>query len=571
MNPLTVLRQATSSKQPRFGGSAEDAKSIFSSTIRWITEHMDDEPSVDPDNRERDIWLRDFWPQEPYMAGVLASMTMIDKNRSWMLTGGRNQVIRYSNILQNAEGGEGWRKYASLQSLSYMTSDLGAVTEIGRDQLPNQDVGALRGLYHVDPTRFVQSQDGGLYYPPNSANKPQAWQETDFFTTTSMPSTDETMNGVGLCALSRAVELAKLMVAIYQYDHEQLGSRAPKGLLILNNISEHQWETAMRSRDRKLDGMEREYFGGVAVLASGAIDQVQAQLVALSNLPAGFDQKTFVDLLMYGYALIFGVDPAEIWVTPGGLGKGTETFIQHQKATGKGAVAFSRDFQDNLGKPNVLPPSVTFEFDNTDTTGQIMEADEAAAWVDLTTRMYETGLDIGAPLLNRDEARSLLASKGVIPTEWTMIEEEEIVTDRSLPYDWQIDDRHVEKMMRHEQHVLRLRYRDNERVMRAARQFQDDPIVQYRFPSNRVVQLWDSGKDAAPPLFVVPELPAGNFSKRYSRQTIIWESTDGEVTITDDDVETAVNQALATGQSELAEALTNEPLTDAEIEELENG
>jgi len=561
MNPLTALRQGTTSKQPRFSGSVEDEKSIFASTIRWITENIDDEPAIDKDNRSRDEWLRNFWPQEPYMAGVLASMVMIDKNRSWMLTGGRNQVSRYSSILQNAEGGEGWRKFASLQSLSYMTSDLGAVTEVGRDQLPGQSVGALRGLYHVDPTRFVQNQSGGLYYPP-SAKAPQTWSETDFFTTTSMISTDETLNGVGMCALSRAIELAKIMVAIYQYDHEQLGSRAPKGLLILNNISEPQWETAMRSRSRRLDGMEREYFGGVAVLASGGVDQVEAQLVALSQLPAGFDQKTFVDLLMYGYALIFGVDPAEIWVTPGGLGKGTETFIQHQKATGKGAVAFSKDYQDNLGKPSVLPPSVTFEFDNTDTTGQILEADEAGAWVDLTVKLYESGLDVGAPLLSREESRSFLASKGVIPTEWTMIQEEEIQTDRSIA------EQDIEKLMRHERQVLRIRYQNNERVMRAAHKFKDEPIIQYRWPSKRVIRLWETGNDASPSVFSIPEIGAGDYSKKFSRQTVLYQSPDKDWEITDEDVETAVAQAADTGQDDLAEALTNEPLTDEEIEEL---
>ena len=59
----------------------------------------------------------------------------------------------------------------------------------------------------------------------------------------------------------------------------------------------------------------------VEVIASGGMEQADAKLVALSQLPTGFDREVFTDQLMYGYSLVFGFDPTEFWpVNAGALG-----------------------------------------------------------------------------------------------------------------------------------------------------------------------------------------------------------------------------------------------------------
>lgn len=560
----SVERQVESvkSKQPRFNTPQE----FYGATMRWVKKAYMEEPEYKPDTRTRDKWLRKFWRQEPYLMGVIATITMQDKNRGWTLTGGSRQVKRYQLILRDAENGQGWKRYAGKQSLSYHTSDLGAVTEIGRDQ------GALRGLFHVDPTRFKKTGDPdfpGKYFPVGA--KSQGWTASDFFISTGMPSDDERFYDVGYCSLSRALELAKIMIALYEHDHEQLGSRAPKGLLLLNNITEPQWEQAMTSRGRKLDGMEREYYGGVAVLASSGIDQIDAKLIGLSRLPSGFDQQTFTDLLMYGYALVFGVDIAEIWQgSKGGLSRSAEATIQHQKATGKGIMTFPLDYQDQLTKPGNLPDSLQFEFEERDDFGRAVDAEVQQVYVDAISKLYESGLTQGDPLVTRDEARSLLAELNIIPREWTEAEEEAEATDRAMVKRWQ------------------RYYRGNPRVRLAASNFPNDPIIRYQYPTHKSTVLYREGsemlKTAAWPGVTIPPLsPDADHKRPLSRQSkayikreaqegeIIYE--DGDVVITEGDVELAVTELSDEGTAtldEFEEALTNTPYTEDELDELEN-
>lgn len=549
------------SLQPRF----TTPQQVFAATYKWVTQAYMEEPEYKPDTRKRDKWLRQFWRLEPYLMGVIATIVMQDKNRSWVLVGGQRMVNRYQLILREAENGQGWRRYASKQSLSYHTSDLGAVTEVGRDG------GALRALYHVDPVRFKKTGDPnepGRYFPVGG--KSQFWKPSDFFVTTGLPSDDEQFFDVGYCSLSRALELAKIMVALYTHDHEMLGSRAPKGLLLLNNIGEDQWEEAMKSRGRKLDGMERAYFGGVAVLASAGMDQIDAKLLGLSQLPAGFDQQTFTDLLMYGYALVFGVDIGEIWQgSKGGLSRSAEAEIQHQKATGKGLLTFPLDYSDQLTMPGNLPDTLDFYFEERDVVGKLQDAEVFSVYKDVVTGLYESGLSDGNPLITREEARALLAEAGIIPREWTEMEEEAEAKDRE------------QAMIKR----WRRLYRGNPKVRLAASQFPQEPIVRYQYPTHRATVVYKEAQDVLKKaIWAVPDLsPKPSHKRPLSRQRhkqythreaqpgdVLFE--EDEVVITTGDVELAVEELLEEETAladEFAEALTNTPYTEDELDELE--
>lgn len=532
-----VARQESRSRQPRFAG--EQSASIFGTAMRWVRE-IEESPAYKADSRELDAWLTRFWPKEPYLAGTVSTMVSIDKNRRWSLVGGRNQVMRFQRVLRDANDGTGWRMYASQQSLSYWTTNMGFVTELGRD---GED-GPLRAIYHVDPTRFQLTGNPeypGKYWP--TGQSPQEWRYSDFMRGGSLPSVDERFHTLGMCPVYRVLELARLMVAIYRYDNEKLGARAPQGLLILQNISEGQWEDAMSARATKLDGMERRYFGSVAVLASAGVDQADAKLLALSSLPDGFDQKTFVDLLMYGYALVFGIDPAEIWPVGGGsLGqRASEAKVQEQKATTKGIQSWTRDYTDALQQPGRLPSSLTFEFDERNESGDLVQAEVQETIVDLSTRLYEAGLAQGVPLLTREEVRSLLAENGIIPREWTDFDENIEATDT---------DSAVTRILRE-----RLMDEQGERITRAAELFPHEPIVRYTWPSNRFIRIWDNGRDVLKRSLWHVALPV-------QRATLYDEA---EVEITDEDVDTAVAQARRRVGDEYADMLENTPIDDEEL------
>lgn len=539
---LEVIERAqTLSKQPRLGATV-DKERFFASVYKWLKSEAENEPKYQSDNRPRDRWLSEAWMKEPHLAGVINSVTAIDRNRDWNLTGGRNVVNRYNNILRDTEGGEGWRYFAGRAALSFYTSDLGAVTEIGRDG-PD---GPARAFYNVDPTKcmLTGNADTPLSYTPHNG-KEQLWTHLDYFRTTPLPSIREEYRGLGLCAVSRVWQLTQLMIAIYEHDLEQLGARAPKGLLLLQNISEQQWDDAMKAREANLNKMEREYYGGVAILAQEGVDQIDAKLVALSQLPAGFDLESVTKLIMLGIALGFGYDPIEFWpIDTGALGRSRESEIQHMKATGKGGIEFIRSFQDRLQRE--LPPTLLFEFEQRDVSGELSDAQVQKAWADVFAVYYGNG----AGILTTEEIRQLMVKQGIIPAEWTMAEEQAQADSTGEQRSWL----------------------NTEAVWRSVFADPRQQIVRYSSKTNRTELLAPSGywliqQHRAHPMAraVYDEMPVAEFREVFSSRVfpvITQRETlyeDDDVEITTEDVARAINTAKKRVGPEFAAMLMAEP------------
>jgi len=494
------------SKQPRLNDTSPDQ--FYMSVMRFAKLSYMDQPEYKSDSRTRDRWLSNIWRQEPNLAGVLNSVVAIDKNRGWSLIGGRNMVRRYTDVLHNAEDGAGYRAFTSLEAQSFYSTDIGGIAEVGREGID----GPMQALWYVDPTRCVLSGNSEypLTYYPNRGKR-QKWQASDYFRTSSLRSIDEAYNQLGFCAISRAVALVQTLIAVYEYDQEQLGARAPQGLLLLHGIQQEQWDQAMRSREADLTAKERLYYGGVEVLASMGTEKVEANLVALSSLPANFNRREFVDLIMFGYALCFGYDPTEFWpVQFGALGRGRESEVQHDKATGKGGKDFSLAYQENLQKE--LPATIHFEFDERDDVAELTAAEVALAKETVITGMYESGLQYGQPLISRDEARSLLAEANLIPREWTLVEEESEATDME---------------------AVRERARGLLEIQRLAYKHPRESIVIYDWPKCQQRVLWHRAED----MLMRSVWPV----KRQAK--VLYEDEDSDIIITEEDVDAAIENA----------------------------
>jgi hypothetical protein len=482
----SVERAKTLSKQPRFkdnGSGMDVAEGMYTQIYTWLKHAMDEiqELPYQANNMPRDAWLREFWKLEPHWAGVVNQCVLVDSSRPWTITGGKKQVRRYAQILHNANAGKGWRHYFRQASLSYRVTDMGSTTELGRAGR----IGPLRALFHVDSarTKWTGKMRLPLRYYPTVGGKTQLWREYDFFNVCSMPSDDEKFYGLGYCQTSRAFQLVKLMYGVLMHDQENIGAKMMRGLLLLSGIEESQWNTAMEARDAQLTQQERKFFGGVFVLANSTSD-VKGQLLGLSQLPANFDRDSFISQLMFGYSLISGYDPREFWpVSSGSLGTARETEQQHRKASTKGTLEFPHAWQERF--QGELPDTVLFEFEERDTDAEIMQAEMSQVWSDVVRTLYDSKSSpnpFGAPdpvedeevettepvsgetgLITRDEARSLLVSHGVIPSEWTEAEEATVVSDENT------------------QRMSRKRLLDTPEVRRSIEQWPDEEIVQYRW------------------------------------------------------------------------------------------
>lgn len=476
----------TYSKQPRFDDGQKKGFGGYIS-LAWLQEMQP--PEYRTDSRMRDTWLRSVWKLVPHLAGVMNSVTLIDSNRGWELTGGRNQVARYTRLLHDAENGQGWRMYARKASLSYWATDIGAITELGSDTRG----GPVRALYHVDSARCKLLSGGRLAYYPSGGGKEQTWEPEDYFRAASMPSDDEAYNGLGFCAVSRAIEIMRLLYAVMVHDQELVSARAPRGLLLLQGITQDQWDESLAVRDEKLDSLERRYYAGVQVLATMGVESPDAKLVGLSQLPQSFDAKVFNDLSMYAIALCFGYDPSEFWpVQFGSIGRGTEAEMQHEKATGKGGMDFALATQEQL--QGVLPETLQFEYEQRDDSGEMTASQVARSKLEVVSMAYQSGLSQGAPLVSREEAREMLVEAGLIPAEWTNTQEDVSATDTEDVDDTEgqaVENEPIEQEPQGEKVSGEAeRALDSYRVRQALREYPSEPIVRYQWPSGKMKTLY---------------------------------------------------------------------------------
>jgi len=547
----------TASLQPRFSNQQSFYTDMWASYMNFAKRI----PQIPVqrnggDNRDRDGVLAEIWKMEPHTAGVVNSVENIDGNRGWTLRGGRNQVMRFSRVLHsadsNAEGmGGGWREYFKKCSRSYHTSDVGSMSEIGRVGGENGPLGAL---YSFDPLRCILASLYSMNYIPSQGNRPMKFESPrQYFRCASMSSTDESMVGMGFCALSRIIDFVRLMKAVYEYDMEELGAQAMTGLLMLNGIKQDQWDEAMKDRRDKLTAKEQEWFAGVTVLASPPGVETDAKLVALSNLPKGYQKREWVDLMMYATALCFGYDAAEFWpVSTGGLGgRSQETSVQHRKASGKGAADFPLTYQEDLQEQ--LPDSLEFTFDERDVEGDIAEVNLSLKKAELVTSLYESGLAQGAGLLTKEQALSLAAQLGIIDKDWALGEEDVEATDNTP-----------------QARQIREESRENAYVVRAATKFPLDPIIQYQYrgtKSPRIITLWESGDALLRPQVWRGVIPAQ--SATAVTRAVLYENKALGFTITDKDVDTAIEEGRKRVGDEYAELLTAEPMTATESAKFE--
>lgn len=554
-----AVERMADSMQPAFGGDAQAGEFVgFGTVLRWAA---DEPPPYQPDTRELDGWLRDFVQREPHLAGVVAQATSLVRNRGWSLTGGRNTVSRAKDMMHDADRrdgamrGEGYRHYITRIARSFYIANIGAISENGRDAPPRMmngmtTAGPLRAMWSTDPSRFRLRPYGTkthplrefpmAYYP--QGGKVQYWRHADYFRIVANPSIDDRMMGAGYSAVAMVRELAEIMVAVYQHDKEMLGARAPRGLLILQNIDEPMWEAAMKSRKEKLDGMEREYFGGVAVLAQAGVEQADAKLVALSSLPVGFNQREMIDLLMYLYALAFGFSPDEFWPVRGGsFGRGTEAQVGVERATRKGDKDFFSGFQERLQAE--LPATVLLEYEERSDYGRQVEAQIDQVYVDVAVKLYEAGANTGERLWTRDMALSYLVDHSIGDPSYTEVVEEMEVEDTDIVRTRQLKERLMDTS---EQARAAIKWQKDS-IERRGKSGPDYDVVRYLWPSNRVVNLWPASE--------YPHYGKLQRVAKAKKRAILFQDEETGLVITDDDVDTAVANAADRLGEEFAQVL----------------
>jgi hypothetical protein len=475
------------SKQER---NKKSANEMMNYLIRLIGSAEVVLPPYTSNTRERDAKLLQLVRSESMLSGTVSSAVSRDVNRGWTLSGSARQVGSYSTKLHSVNDGMGWRRFVSLNSNSWYSTNVGYVSEIGF----RSKNGPAETMWHFDPTTMCQTgiaKPSMYYYPKNGGKIPL--KRDQYIHGNSMPSVEEKMKFAGFCAVERAMNFVKLMIGLNRHQLEKLGVSIPKGILLGKGIAQDEWNNAVAQAEEDKENDDRRYYEGVLSIFSGN-EGADLTLIALSNLPDNFSLQEFVDTIMQVYALAFGFPVGEFWsIASGSFGRTGEMKEQQQQATAKGELDFALSFQEQL-QTYFLPSSVDFQFEQRNDKGEIVKLEAQQKQFEIISGLYKTGLEEEAKvrieeisienmidsegeslgltpkereeymIISKNEVRQLAATTGLIPSEWTDEVEDVETTDLK---------------------EVRERLLDTTQISRIAHQLPDEPIVMYSYGSDK--------------------------------------------------------------------------------------
>lgn len=382
-------------------------------------------------SERRDRYLRQFWPTEPFLAGAVYAVCARNAALRWKLTGPDRAVKKAHNLLTQSQFGQGDEALRLLLSQDLLTQDNAAFMEVIRParaltskgwrpllrwpDAQNEPAwwvvdGELRplaesekavslptdlpiGLAHLDAGRCVRTGDDEfpvIYTDRLGREHKLAWYQVVMFS--DMPSTDEDYNGVGICAVSRALRLAQTLRDQQIYKAEKVSGRFSRAIH-LTNVSAQAVNDAIAEANNAADahGLQR-YSQPIVVDTLDPSSTPAVATIELAALPDGFDEETALRWYVAGLALDLGVDYSFLAPLPGGnLGTATQVETMDKQARGRSSRLFMARFAHALNNMGILPQSVAFEFVETDADEELVEAQLAHQRAETRALRIETG------------------------------------------------------------------------------------------------------------------------------------------------------------------------------------
>lgn len=365
-------------------------------------------------SESRDVYLSKFWKGsnhlsialynaqsklagipfiiEPKDTGVSAHLTRAEELTE-MLIVGSNDLDGIHVTLE--------RFYEDL-----LTQDNGAFMEVIGDGPPDGPIqGTPYFVRHLDSQRCQRTGDAlypVIYHSTDGNLYKLHWSRV--ISMSQMTSSRREMHGVGLCAVSRALDIAQSAIDVVRYKQERLGSRPPSQILVGKGVSADAITTAIQQARRQMDNKGLTRYSPTVAIGSERSD-IDIDILNMHHLEP-FDEKTSIQLAMYAIAGAFGLDISEIWPVTGAASS-TDAKIQHLRARGK-LPAQVTDMLAAQFNTKFLPPYLKMRFDFRDD-----EEDQQRALIgDIRGRQRER--DIGSGTLTVRTARQKMLVDGDI-------------------------------------------------------------------------------------------------------------------------------------------------------------
>jgi len=371
----------------------------------------------------RDKQLREFWPTESYLAGALVNVSLRNIAFDWEIQGASDAVIEIvTDYLRAAiAGGEfGWVSFMGKVSQDLYSQDNGAFIEIIRD--PTIDASSrfkgpmapVIGIAHLDSgqsTRTGNAETPVLYTDRDGDMHKLEWYQV--IPLSDYPSAIERMNGVGICAVSRALRLAQIMKSYAVYKDEKISGRHFKALHLVGGVSRTELDDAVKRGKETADNRGLTRYMDPVVLASLDPEKpVSVATLDFASLPDGFDYDQEMQWYIAGLALDFGVDYQEFAPLPGGnIGSSAQSAVLHKKSSGKGPRVFMRTLIEAFQNYGVVPRGYKMVFNDRN------EQEELEKQEIRTKATEEAVMAVRAGILTPEAARKDLVRRGIYTRE----------------------------------------------------------------------------------------------------------------------------------------------------------
>lgn len=429
----------------------------------------------------RDQYLRKFFSQEPYLCGAIYSVICRDAAYKLEFHGPELGVERAKKLLATANLFKGWYNFGLKVSLDLRSQDNGGFFEIIRPARVKV-LGGLKGRYEryngatlEAARRAVKSESGetvpswyvrtphpygwvsleGAHYEVKDSpfdlpvglnhldaarcervgdpEKPIIYTDMkgvqhelkwyQVVTLEDMPSSQEEMHDVGVCAVSRALRLAQTLRDMQIYKQEKVSGRFAGSIYLTNVLAKFITDAVATAGEDALNQNLSRYMPPIVASTLEPEATPAVAEIKLASLPDGFNEEETLRWYIAGLALALGVDYSYLAPLPGNkLGTSQQAEVMERQSRGKASRLFMAQMEQIFNFRGILPKNVWAEYREVDVEEELARDTARQRRAKTRSIMIESG-EITAAM-----ARQMAVDEGDYDKEYLKMVEEEDVT-----------------------------------------------------------------------------------------------------------------------------------------------
>ncbi len=379
-----------------------------------------------PNWRDREL-LR-FVRTEGMLSSAVYSMATRIGTLNYALNGPPRAKKFASELLENPGLGDTLSTLVQKLSTDLDTSDNGAFLELWRPGNPMSDAGSrpVLGFAHLDSRQCWRSYDPEfpVWYTNPITSEVRKLHTSRVVFTADNPQPVELARGIGYCATSRALRMARVFRNMQIFIDEKVGGRFTRAIGAVSGVTPKQLREALAQNADNADSKGFVIYNDIPFIVQPSMEkgnEVKIMMQDLASIPDGFVFRDDADLYAYILAFAFGVDAREFWpATQSGATK-ADASVQNMKARGRGIGNRIETLEHMIRR--ALPETISFEYDFSDD-----DQDKQTAEINkLKADTYKVFIDMGA--LQGFEVRSLAIAEGILDGEILATAQQPLTSD----------------------------------------------------------------------------------------------------------------------------------------------